>query len=355
MPTATTVGMLSLNNLGALTTTFSAPSSCATVPGWQATGIANPDMDSLLILPVDGCGGPIDLPEQCLPHGDKISEQWESLHTGAGTILNYYSPGLHCPNDWATVGVYTAGQESNDTTATGDGDLGIFSPTAFNNGRPGQSTSFPYADFSANMFTSALEPSETAVICCPSGFGIDPYGACYSNIPISELAGKSACWGQATGDVEPPNENERETITWGFWGDSTTVTRHVYDFPTATDYYSTVTVTLDDDGIPETGVPLIGRLRGEYDDDDLKGIVAVSPLYLVHRGEDGDGSGGNGGGNENEDENEDGDGNDEDEGSDEEGSNEDDDDNAAGHLSPTTGVFAAGFSFAAGLGLLIAW
>lgn len=355
MPTATTAGMLSLNNLGALTTTFSAPSSCATAPGFVASGVANLILDSNMVLPVDGCEGRVDFPEDCLPHGDKISELWESVDAiEAATILNYYSPGFHCPADWATVGMYTAGQDSKNTTATGGGDLGIFSPTAFHNGRPGQSTSFPNADFHANMFTSALGSSETAVICCPTGFSIDPYGGCYSHFPTSELAGETACYRVATGtDLV---SDIRRLVTYEFWGESTTGTARSFDFPTATDRYSSVTVTFDDEGMPQTYLPLIGGPGGDDDDDlEFKGIAVVAPLYLVQGEEDGDGSSGNGG--EDEDENADGnDDGDEDEGGNDEDSNEDDDDNDAGRLTPTTGVLAPwGFSFAAGLGLLIAW
>jgi len=347
MPTASTAGMLSLNNVGALTTTFTAPSSCSTAQGITTTGIAFPGLEGSLAYAAGNCEDS-DFPVDCVPNREEVNEILTSL-TGReiASVLNYYSPGLHCPDSWATVGVYAPAHHSNDSTTVSAADPGIFSPTAFNAGRPGESTSFPYADFHANMFTSALASTETAIVCCPSGFSAFPYGGCYSHFPVTSLAGETGCvlTRSATGISQ-----EMQTYTYEFWGESTTVTINNLVFPTETDGESVSTITLifDESGVPpETDAPIIARPTGD-NQTELRGIAVVMPLYLVHSGER-DGSNDQGG---------DGNDDDEEEGDDEGGNGE----NAARGLSPVAdwrpiaGVLGAWVvSVAAGLGLLAGW
>ncbi|KAK0388858.1 hypothetical protein NLU13_5101 [Sarocladium strictum] len=342
MPTASTAGVLSLNNVGNLTTTFTAPSSCTTAPGFIASGIGNPQLEGHLVYTVGLCGDEPDFPKDCLPNGEEVSKIWESLDTAEfATVLNYYSPGLHCPDAWATVGVYAPGHHSNDSTTTATAELGIFSPTAFNNGRPGDSTSFPYADFIANMFTSALASTETAVVCCPSGFSVDPYAGCFSNFPVTSLADKTGCIRSATGGEAI--SQERTTYTYEFWGDTTTATQNNIELPTETEFYSTVTITFDGSGFPDVTDGLLGPRPTGDDATELQGVAIVTPLFLVQDGRDNDG------GDDEDREDEENQDEDNDDGS-------SDDNNVAGRLSPVAGVLAAwGLSVAAGFGVLVAW
>lgn len=356
MPTATTAGFVSLNNLGSLTTTFTAPSSCTTAAEFVISGLAEERLEGFIAQRVRNCDDNPKFPKGCLPYGDEISKQRESLdQTELATLVNYYSPGLHCPYAWETVGYYAAGTRSNGSSTTAAQDVGVFSPTAFNNGRPGESTSYPYEDFVANMLTSVLASTETAVVCCPTGYTIDPYGGCISYFPARRLAEKTGCFRSVEGTAGA--SQERYEYTYDFWGDTTTVSRYSFVFPTDPDATKTVTFTFDSSGWPlETEELMMARPTG---DDSLKhrGLAAVNPLYLVHSGED---NRDDEGGADDEDEDEgdvDGDQNE-----DNNDDDEDDDDSAAGRLSPganwvsITGVLATwGFSAAAGLGLLIAW
>ncbi|KAH8172174.1 hypothetical protein LIA77_08942 [Sarocladium implicatum] len=353
MPTASTAGLLSLNNLGSLTTTFTAPSSCATASGFMRTGFADTRLSPGLIYPVDNCDWRPDFPEDCLPHGDDISSQWASLNINElSTLLNYYSPGLQCPDTWSTVGVYAPADHSNDTTVTKDAaDLGIFSPTAFASGRPGESTSVPVADYTANMFTSALASTETAIACCPSGYKVDPYAGCYSTLPLSRLASKTACVAHVTGTASIGFDEFRRTFE--FWGETRTVNTFAIMAPTETEQYALDTVTLDESGWPQETGEMFRVVPNSEDGDSYEALAVVAPLYLVKTQEDDGGSG-----ESRENDNKDGDG---DDGQEESGNGGDDDDSAAGRLSPgaswgsIAGVLATwGFSVAAGVGLLVA-
>ena len=344
MPTASIAGLMVLNNIGNLTTTFTAPSSCATASKWTGSGLAYPGLDAMLYFRVDNCGDAPDASTDCMPSGDVINRLAES--PDRVYHLNYYSPGLYCPDAWTTVGVYAPGQYSPDSTAAASPDLGIFRPTTFDDGRSGEAT-FPTVDYAANMFTSALAPTETAIVCCPSGFSIDPLGGCYSNFPVSKLAGKTACFSQAT--VDDWLTEELFTRTFEYWGETTTIRANNVVLETNTDYYTTVTVTFDESGVPrETGGSLTGPI-GVNDLTKQQGVAAVSPIYLVHGGE--------AGGSDVEDREKEGDGQTENNKTED---GDGDDDSAAGRpfatWGPADGVRLAWvFSVAAGFGLLVAW
>lgn len=71
----------------------------------------------------------------------------------------YFSPGIYCPSGYATVGV-----------ASRDGDKPVNSTGIFSN-PSATSTRFVgnHAVFNnpANLLMQILDPSETAVLCCP--------------------------------------------------------------------------------------------------------------------------------------------------------------------------------------------
>lgn len=157
---------LEFHNVGSLTSGWTRPTQCSDVP-LVASGLSWPLNPLLLGEQVDNC-----VPEQirglyvpeCEPDGsagERLNDLWKE-HVRKGEIRNYigyHAPAQHCPEAWETVGVIAM---NNGTPSAS----GLFSPTAFTP-LPSETSSFPYGDFFANMFTSVLAPTETAVACCP--------------------------------------------------------------------------------------------------------------------------------------------------------------------------------------------
>lgn len=152
-------------NLGPLTTTFTAPSSCATITPqpviYQAKNTKYPfdptDVDAIKVYPDQmrvasvRCGE--DPRDQCLPS----AEGWQKSHTYGQTLAyNYYSPGVHCPAGYTTAGVKAASSAS-----------GIFTQTR---------TFAGASDVGLNWFARTfLSPEETMAICVPSGYTAHPF------------------------------------------------------------------------------------------------------------------------------------------------------------------------------------
>jgi hypothetical protein len=72
-------------------------------------------------------------------------------------VLPFYSPGLICPAGWTTAGAAAKLGPSSSSVS------GAFTPT--NNAIPTGIDGFfePMLD----VFVAALDPGETAVVCCP--------------------------------------------------------------------------------------------------------------------------------------------------------------------------------------------
>ncbi|KAH7119312.1 hypothetical protein EDB81DRAFT_816082 [Dactylonectria macrodidyma] len=75
-------------------------------------------------------------------------------------ILVYHSPGLVCPAGWATVGT-AAKLNPTSTIISGAFNLSDEIPTSSHLG-----FFEPYLD----VFLAALDPGETAALCCPSSY-----------------------------------------------------------------------------------------------------------------------------------------------------------------------------------------
>ena len=154
MPTATSLSAYSLINIGPLTTTFTAPASCSTA---YQTYIVSASDPSLFLY-----GAQCDWlpPADCNPSGSAIRSIVSSAEDGsptAGNIIVYNSPGLVCPSGWATVGV-AAKLNPTSSSISGVFNLSGAIPT------DGNYEFFePYLD----IVLAALDPSETAVVCCP--------------------------------------------------------------------------------------------------------------------------------------------------------------------------------------------
>ncbi|CEJ94321.1 hypothetical protein VHEMI09860 [[Torrubiella] hemipterigena] len=165
MPTVTVVNDLVFGNLGPLTTTFTAPTTCAIIAAqpviYQAKNTKysfDPrDMDAIKVYPDQmrvasvRCGE--DPRDQCLPS----AEGWQKSHTYGQTLAyNYYSPGVHCPVGYTTAGVKAASSAS-----------GIFTQTR---------TFAEASGVGLNWFAREfLSPEETMVICVPSGYTAHPF------------------------------------------------------------------------------------------------------------------------------------------------------------------------------------
>lgn len=105
-----------------------------------------------------------------------------------GGVLPYYSPGLHCPDQYTTAGIAVKDGSGSVVTSSG-----LFAPTAEGSETIGPgpqthtvtqkvifgdtSTSYATTAYTTtfvpgynpdwNVFMQALAPSETAVVCCP--------------------------------------------------------------------------------------------------------------------------------------------------------------------------------------------
>lgn len=155
-----TGGIITWENAGPLTATWSAPESCATSRGLIHRGPAFPGFNTSLAYVIGKCDEN-GAAAECVPNGDKVDEIYEDRDREVGPMVSYYhSPASVCPQGWTSVGHAAV----NNGTAT---STGIFAPTVFYDGSPTSTIEFPYANWIANMFTSVLEPTETAVACCP--------------------------------------------------------------------------------------------------------------------------------------------------------------------------------------------
>ncbi|KAH8888083.1 hypothetical protein GQ53DRAFT_872312 [Thozetella sp. PMI_491] len=113
----------------------------------------------------------------CLPSGSALDALVTSvLATPSLSILHYHSPGLVCPANWVTAGV--AVKASNGTVSSS----GAFSPPlATLTGTAIHHVVEPIL----NVLMNAIDPGETAVVCCPSNWTADPLHGCYSTLPSS--------------------------------------------------------------------------------------------------------------------------------------------------------------------------
>lgn len=160
MPTATSLSGLSLTNNGPLTTTFTAPASCSTAAFETVLGEAA--YPSFILWAAQCQWLP---PADCNPSGSAIRSiisAAEGANPTAGMIMVYHSPGLVCPSGWATVG---AAAKLNPTSTSISGAFNQSNVIPTDSQAIGDAVGFwePALD----IFMAALDPGETAVVCCP--------------------------------------------------------------------------------------------------------------------------------------------------------------------------------------------
>ena len=145
-----------LSNLGPLTTTFSAPASCAS--NTASLVVVDNSFDPPMMLRSE-CGT-VSIGEDCIPSADALNDHYSTVledDQGHG-MVPYHSPGYVCPSGWTTAGA--ASYESNTLSATG-----VFS----GNLSPHEDESRIIAAGMPiiEVFLSVLGDDETVVWCCP--------------------------------------------------------------------------------------------------------------------------------------------------------------------------------------------
>ncbi|KAM0340134.1 hypothetical protein ACHAPU_010626 [Fusarium lateritium] len=200
MPTATGYFGYSIHNLGPLTTTFTAPSSCAT--GTDHVIYANVTANAVFYgAPTCGFASFAD----CIPSG----KSWDSVYRQTTAFVQgqflYHSPGIACPSGWKTAGALARG-ESGTVSASGV----LSSSSAGNAG--GNTYARPL--YPTEVWLEVLEPSETLVYCCPSNYTADAYANCVSTLgPRSSFTYSEMCLTNAPIDLTQIATLDGTTLT----------------------------------------------------------------------------------------------------------------------------------------------
>ncbi|KAH7173782.1 uncharacterized protein B0J16DRAFT_197341 [Fusarium flagelliforme] len=173
MPTATEFFGITITNFGPLTTTYTPPPSCtAGTTDHLLYAISNA---TTILHGAPTCDrDPIG---DCVPEGSsydalttKILNPWDL------GFLNYHSPGVHCPKGWTTAAVL-----ENGDGAASEVKSGVFTNTDTQFETPSDPDS-PSVLGPNEIWPKLLEPSETLVYCCPSGWTPNVWGVCITSI-----------------------------------------------------------------------------------------------------------------------------------------------------------------------------
>lgn len=154
MPTATSLSGWSLLNFGPATTVFSAPASCATAYRTLVGPATDPTIPSWNVQ----C--PWAPPADCNPNGARVQSiisAADQPNPTAGLFVLYQSPGLVCGSGQLTVG---AAEKVNPTSTSVSGAFNL------SNSVP-TDASVPYYPGYLDVMLAALDPGETAILCCP--------------------------------------------------------------------------------------------------------------------------------------------------------------------------------------------
>ncbi|CAH0047288.1 unnamed protein product [Clonostachys solani] len=176
-----------LTNIGPLTATFTAPSSCATksdILVWYSRH--DPTLTAIRgdrFLGQGSCVDGVTPRGGCAPSGEAIDKIISASPTAS--IVWYHSPGIACPSGWTTAGILKGGAEPTGS--------GIFSQEAIT---PWGNESSYQAIFLPQLFANVLDTDETMAMCCPSGWGAEPLGgSCASSIGnLGSVAQSTACY-----------------------------------------------------------------------------------------------------------------------------------------------------------------
>ncbi|KAL4967496.1 uncharacterized protein BDV14DRAFT_25946 [Aspergillus stella-maris] len=197
-------GWYTFTNLGPLTTTYTPAPSCT---GSDAIAVGSIYTDSYLFLDWQAqCTNEVHVTD-CVPKPTSTASEDSYLPLDG----SYYSPGVYCPAGWETIAM--AGRDGSSKLTT-SGDLAPTTTTTTTSTKTrilitGTPTGlelddyyddyydyyedYDYEDYEdyedlytsiepVSVLMSALEPSQTLALCCPSGYTTDAYSSCYSSV-----------------------------------------------------------------------------------------------------------------------------------------------------------------------------
>ncbi|KAL6918641.1 hypothetical protein FSST1_010136 [Fusarium sambucinum] len=180
MPTATEFFGITAYNLGPLTTTYTAPSSCSTNLKHPIFVNATSPHD-LLAWP--SCSWAIF--GDCIPSGKALESGGQQTSVFYQGTSSFFSPGIACPAGWKTVGLI-AHTESGKFSASGV----LATPAP----KLDYITGLPDSIYATDYWKNILDESETLAYCCPSGYRGDVYGQCLSTLgPVSSYTYSEFC------------------------------------------------------------------------------------------------------------------------------------------------------------------
>ncbi|KAM0261904.1 hypothetical protein ACHAPA_009530 [Fusarium lateritium] len=201
MPTATGYFGVVITNLGPLTTTYTAPSSCLTATTDHIQYALAGSLEYVIGSPkctADPLG-------KCVPSGsvvDSMVDERFGRQSGQG-FQYYHSPGIYCPHGWTTAAVLAHGQKTGS-----DERSGFFTATARGN------WSKPQGMAPDDEWLNILDPSETLAYCCPSGWTGVVGGNCRTSIePFESSDFTNACYQDSRQDVVTVHTVEGESWT----------------------------------------------------------------------------------------------------------------------------------------------
>jgi len=154
LPTASVDGgWFTFQNLGPATAAFTPAPSCSASDRLKI-GIISSGFPFLEYNAQCSTTGYTD----CLPPSTTTTAP-ATTPTGYDGVLgtgSYYSPGLHCPSGWATVGL--AARDENESLSF-SGNMVPATTTAHRN--------YYHRGNDATLLANVLESSETMALCCP--------------------------------------------------------------------------------------------------------------------------------------------------------------------------------------------
>ncbi|KAI1257492.1 hypothetical protein MGN70_000534 [Eutypa lata] len=332
MPTITTLSSYILHNLGPLTTTFTAPASCATTP--PAASLALPELPMYAYW-AESCTYVGHRLADCFPSGAAWEERYyysvrSTDDPRPPDEIPFFSPAAACPSAWTTAGV--AARARGEDGASLLSPEGIFAPSAWvpaetsaapsststnSNSNSSSGSSSSSGDSSNNVATDssedytpginpipnilmeALAPGETAVVCCPSAWTALLAGnVCYSNLPRSAYTATTGC--QRRGGAGSGPTFVEATFTWN----GTAVTGSAISYTaTGTETGPLWTALMTTFGVDDDDDDSSGFRGGGEEEDLYTGVVTTPMVTLVHKAGDmtegageGEGDGGGSGG-----------------------------------------------------------
>ncbi|KAE9373099.1 hypothetical protein N431DRAFT_557298 [Stipitochalara longipes BDJ] len=254
MPTATSLSGYSIFNNGPLTTAFTAPASCATI---YETMVAPATEPTFFEWEAPSCN--FVPPANCNPNGAAIQSIFSSAEGGnpsAGQIIVYHSPGLACPSGWETVG---GAAKLNPTSTSISGAFNVSEALP---------TGVAIFEQDLDVILAALDPGETAAVCCPSSY--TTMGAvCYSTLPSSVFTPTAGCQ-----RLLPPGDVG--TISGTFTIGGQTLTGELATFTGTTPPSTTTTSFASSDAASLIGVAVQGMFILVHKASDTSGGAGSS-------------------------------------------------------------------------------